>query len=107
MESHTPAAPTPDQTTATATTVTIPKAIESRNDVFITDHGSRCTSRRRALRVPRGRGDARRLAVLRVELRAGLFVELRVVAAPLARWPPPWEAERDDGPAADCAALPA
>src|SRR6187401_982855 len=55
MESQTPAAPSTDQTTATATTVTMPKAMESRNDVFITDQGSRCTSRRRALRVPRGR----------------------------------------------------
>src|SRR5689334_15536353 len=34
----------------------MPKAIDSRNDVFITDHGSRCTRRSRARRVPRGRG---------------------------------------------------
>ena len=33
----------------------MPKAMESRNDVFITDHGSRCTSRSRARRVPVGR----------------------------------------------------
>src|SRR5215208_6756937 len=58
MESQTPAAPSTDQTIATATTVTMPKAIESRNAVFITDQGSRCTSRRRALRVPRGRAPA-------------------------------------------------
>src|SRR4051794_32384888 len=55
MESHTPAAPSTDQTTATATTVTMPKAIESRNAVFITDQGSRCTRRSRARRVPLGR----------------------------------------------------
>src|SRR4051794_31450433 len=55
MESHTPAAPSTDHTIATETTVTMPNAIESRNAVFITDHGSRCTSRSRARRVPRGR----------------------------------------------------
>src|SRR3954463_10052889 len=55
MESQTPAAPRTDHTTATATTRTMPNAIESRNAVFITDQGSRCVRRRRARRVPRGR----------------------------------------------------
>src|SRR4051812_49835982 len=55
MESQTPAAPSTDQTTATATTVTMPKAIDSRNAVFITDHGSRCTNLRRARRGAPGR----------------------------------------------------
>src|SRR3954454_2976027 len=55
MESQTPAAPRTDHTTATATTRTMPNAIESRNAVFITDHGSRCVRRSRARRVPRGR----------------------------------------------------
>src|SRR6476619_4527393 len=60
IESQTPAAPSTDITTATATTVTMPNAIDSRNDVFITDQGSRWTSRRRALRVPRGRAAVER-----------------------------------------------
>ena len=40
-------------TTYTATTSMMPAAIENRNDVFITDHGSRRDSRNRALRVRR------------------------------------------------------
>src|SRR3954468_15694707 len=56
IEVQTPAAPSTDHTTATATTVTMPKAIESRNAVFMIDHGSTCTSRSRARLVPRARG---------------------------------------------------
>src|SRR5687768_10912612 len=51
MLSKTPAAPIADQTMNTATQVTMPNAIESRNDVFITDHGSIRDIRSRALRV--------------------------------------------------------
>src|SRR5690349_10319236 len=53
IDSQTPAAPRTDQITATATTVTMPRAMESRNAVFITDHGSMWLSRRRALRTLR------------------------------------------------------
>ncbi len=51
MLSNTPAAPIADQTMKTATQVTMPNAIESRNAVFITDHGSSRDTRRRAFRV--------------------------------------------------------
>src|SRR5689334_17959120 len=51
MLSKTPAAPIADQTMNTATQVTMPKAIESRKAVFITDHGSIRDIRSRALRV--------------------------------------------------------
>src|SRR5690606_29431573 len=51
IESHTPAAPSTLHTMATETTVTTPRAIESRNDVFITDHGSSRINRNRAVRV--------------------------------------------------------
>src|SRR3954471_19828669 len=54
IESHTLAAPSTDQTISTETTITMPSAIESRNDVFITDHGSMRVSRRRARRLGRG-----------------------------------------------------
>src|SRR5215213_4215873 len=50
IESHTPAAPRTDQTTATATTVTMPSATASRKAVFITDHGSMCVNLSRARR---------------------------------------------------------
>ena len=50
-----PAAPRTAQTTPTATTVTMPSAIENRNDVFITDQGSTWVSRRWALRTRRVR----------------------------------------------------
>src|ERR1700712_5248811 len=53
IELHTPAAPSTDQTMNTETTVTMPNAIESRNDTFITDHGSRRLSLSRARRGPR------------------------------------------------------
>ena len=46
----TPAAPRTVQTIVTATTVTMPKATESRNAVFITDHGSTRVSLSRARR---------------------------------------------------------
>ena len=42
-----------NHTTDTATQNMIPNAIENRNDVFITDHGSTFDRRRRALRVRR------------------------------------------------------
>src|SRR4051812_46095713 len=58
IESHTSAAPSTDQTISTETTITVPKAIESRNDVFITDHGSMRVSRRRARRLGRGAATA-------------------------------------------------
>jgi hypothetical protein len=51
MLSNTPAAPIADQTMNTATQVTMPNAIDSRNAVFITDHGSIRDSRSRALRT--------------------------------------------------------
>src|SRR6185312_14512736 len=41
------------QTTYTATTSMMPAAMENRNDVFITDHGSSRDSLNRALRVRR------------------------------------------------------
>src|SRR5205814_1512098 len=50
IELHTPAAPSTDHTMNTETTVTMPKAIASRNDTFITDHGSIRLSRSRARR---------------------------------------------------------
>src|SRR3954467_6481286 len=50
MESHTPAAPSTDHTMRTETIVTMPKAIESRNAVFMTDQGSIRLSRSRARR---------------------------------------------------------
>src|ERR1700712_4819238 len=53
IEDHTSAAPSTVQTISTDTTVTTPRAIESRNAVFITDHGSirvrRSLARRPAL----------------------------------------------------------
>src|SRR3954447_16398304 len=54
IESQTSAAPSTVQTISTETTITMPRAIESRNDVFITDHGSMRVSRRRARRLGRG-----------------------------------------------------
>src|SRR5689334_19945455 len=61
MESQTPAAPSTDHTMKTDTTVTMPNAIESRNDTFITDHGSMRLSRSRARRGARdGVDDVRR-----------------------------------------------
>src|SRR6476646_3670220 len=50
MESQTPAAPSTDHTISTETIVTTPRAMDSRNAVFITDHGSMRVSRRRARR---------------------------------------------------------
>src|SRR3954466_8875006 len=64
MELHTPAAPSTDQTMKTDTTVTMPNAIESRKDTFITDQGSMRLRRRRARRGPRvGDVGVRRAAV--------------------------------------------
>src|SRR3954449_9569082 len=59
MESQTPAAASTDQMMKTDTTVTTPRAIDSRNAVFITDHGSMRVSRRRARRGGRLGRDAR------------------------------------------------
>src|SRR6476469_2307217 len=53
-ESNRPEEPITVQTTYTATTSMMPAAMENRNEVFITDHGSSRDSRRRALRVRRG-----------------------------------------------------
>src|SRR6478672_8533801 len=64
MESHTPAAPSTDHTISTETIVTTPRAIDRRNAVFITDHGS--------MRVSRSR--ARRGGRLAREARAGRFL---------------------------------
>src|SRR6185437_15798969 len=50
-ESNRPEEPITVQTTYTATTSMMPAAMENRNDVFITDHGSSRDSRSRALRV--------------------------------------------------------
>ena len=58
IELQTPAAPSTDHTMNTETTVTMPNAIDSRNDVFITDQGSMRVSRslaRRGAREPVGR----------------------------------------------------
>src|SRR3954462_9042949 len=52
IELQTPAASSTDQTKNTETTVTIPNAIASTNDTFITDQGSMRLSRSRALRGP-------------------------------------------------------
>src|SRR6476659_8850341 len=61
IELQTPAAPSTDHTMNTDTTVTMPKAIASRKDTFITDHGSIRLSRSRARRGPRtGAADVRR-----------------------------------------------
>src|SRR5919204_115731 len=66
IELHTPAAPSTDHTMNTETTVTMPKAIDSRNDTFITDHGSIRLSRRRARRA---RTDAWRRSFAAAEIR--------------------------------------
>src|SRR3954453_3252799 len=50
IEDHTSAAPSTVQTISTETTGTMPRAVESRNAVFITDHGSIRVSRSRARR---------------------------------------------------------
>src|SRR3954451_2475004 len=58
IESHTPAAESTDQMMKTETTVTTPKAIASRNAVFMTDHGpirvSRSGARRGGFRLGAG-----------------------------------------------------
>src|SRR3954454_15894601 len=54
IEDHTSAAPSTVQTISTDTTMTMPRAIESRNDVFIIDQGSIRVSRSRARRPGRG-----------------------------------------------------
>src|SRR5215510_11178859 len=63
IELQTPAAPSTDQTRNTETTVTMPKAIDSRNDTFITDQGSMRLSRSRARRGARAGRFAVRRAV--------------------------------------------
>src|SRR4051794_12824126 len=67
IEVQTPAALSTDQIMNTETTVTMPKAIESRNEIFMTDHGSIRLSRRRARRG----GRAAALVVRRVVAAAG------------------------------------
>ena len=54
IESHTSAAPRTVQTISTETTITMPRAIESRKEVFITDQASIWTRRSWARRVRRG-----------------------------------------------------
>src|SRR3954454_20020566 len=54
IEDHTSAAPSTVQTISTETTMTMPRAIESRNDAFIVDHGSIGVSRSGAGRPGRG-----------------------------------------------------
>src|SRR4029079_4800333 len=63
IELHTPAAPSTDHTMNTETTVTMPNAIDSRNDTFITDHGSILLSRSRARRGARDGADGVRREV--------------------------------------------
>src|SRR3954466_11999632 len=75
IESQTPAAPSTDQTRNTETTVTMPKAIDSRNDTFITDQGSIRLSRRRARRGARAGPDGVRRAVAAVAAGADLGAE--------------------------------
>ena len=60
IELHTPAAPSTDHTMKTETTVTMPKAIASRNDTFITDQGSIRLRRSRARRGSAGGRRCRR-----------------------------------------------
>src|SRR5215212_5922236 len=64
IELHTPAASSTDQTRNTETTVTIPNAIESTNDTFITDHGSMRLSRSRARRETPAAAPVRRVAAV-------------------------------------------
>src|SRR4051812_3933707 len=59
IEDHTSAAPRTVQTIRTETTMTTPRAIESRNDVFIIDQGSMRVSRSRAFRPGLGAAAAR------------------------------------------------
>src|SRR4029079_4888531 len=77
-ESQTPAAPSTLHTIATATMVTMPNAIESRNAVFITDQASTCTSRSWALRGRRFGPDL-----------AGVVAPWRPREVPVAAWPDP------------------
>src|SRR5215213_8056273 len=73
IELQTPAASSTDQTRNTETTVTIPNAIESRNDTFITDQGSMRLSRSRARRgaAPAATGVRRMVGVVAVAARTG------------------------------------
>src|SRR4051795_12031404 len=59
IDDQTSAAPSTVQTMSTETTMTTPRAIESRNEVFIIDHGSMRVSRSRALRPGLGAAAAR------------------------------------------------
>src|SRR3954452_15712692 len=60
IEDHTSAASSTIQTISTETTMTMPRAIESRKEVFIIDHGSMRVRRSRARRP--GLGAAAALA---------------------------------------------
>src|SRR3954468_18583265 len=71
IELQTPAASSTDQTKNTETTVTIPNAIASTNDTFITDQGSMRLSRSRALRGPVAAPVRRVVAVVAVGARTG------------------------------------
>src|SRR4051812_41333989 len=76
IEDQTSAALSTVQTISTETTITMPSAIESRNDVFIIDQGSIRVSRSRARRP--GRGAAATLSA-RFSTRVG-FAGLDVLA---------------------------
>src|SRR3954463_5251716 len=85
IESQTPAAPSTDQTRNTETTVTMPKAIDSRNDTFITDQGSMRLSRRRARRGARAGAPGVRRAAWRPGT-TGTAAGLSLGPAWTARW---------------------
>src|SRR6478609_6619215 len=89
IEVQTPAAESTDQMMKTDTTVTAPKAIASRNDVFMTDHGSirvrRSGARRGGFRLGEGRepaGFERGLALARCS-------SVALPTAVVIRWPSP------------------
>jgi hypothetical protein len=60
--SHRPEAFMIEKIRKTATTHMIPKAMDRRNDAFVTDHGSSRTTRSLARRTVRGRALSERLA---------------------------------------------
>src|SRR5689334_470412 len=86
IESQTPAAPSTDQTRNTETTVTMPKAIDSRNDTFITDQGSMRLSRRRARRGARAGAPVVRRAAWRPGTTGTATVSFVSAAGWAVRW---------------------
>src|SRR4051794_32221430 len=89
IESQTPAAESTDQMMKTETTVTTPKAIASRNDVFITDHGSMRVRRRRARRGGFRFGEAFLAAVFEPGLALARCSSPALPTAEEIRWPRP------------------